>query len=154
MSPAGQSVRATQPHVPAEATRVVTLLLFEAAGCMMALPVAEVSRLVRSPAELPGGESSATSTALVELDAHFGANAADLWIAWRRGHQARGLRISRVIDVHPCPVRDLRPMPAWLRAACPGGPFWAMGTYGDEVFLLLDPTKVASSSNSPSGEEG
>jgi hypothetical protein len=38
-------------------------------------------------------------------------------------------------------------MPAYFRADGRGGAFWAAGVRGDEVFLLMDPAKLADCRN-------
>lgn len=121
------------------------LLLFEAAGCLMALPAFEVARLATSIADLPSANAREDTAGPVDLDARFGlAGSEGPWIAWRRGGRRRVLRASRVLGVFAYALGDLRPMPGWLRATQETGPFWAMGTRDEEIFLVLDPGRLAT----------
>lgn len=129
------------PH--SESRMAISLLLFEAAGCLMALPTSEVVRLALSVHDLGGPAAASDSLQLIDLNAHFAAPAdVGLWIAWRRGHRTGGLRVARVVDVVSAALRALGPMPAWLRAARCTGPFWAVGLDEEEVFLVLDPARL------------
>lgn len=128
--------------------REFALLLFQAAGCLMALPASEVARLAGSSAGPPSADRGDPRPAgAIDLDVHFGRpGGAGPWIAWRRGARQRDLRVSRVIGVSAYEWRDLRPMPRWLRATQAAGPFWAMGTSdNEEVFLVLDPERLVAS---------
>ncbi len=121
----------------------VPLLFFEAADCLMALPVSEVTRLLEQPE--PGGfAGDAVSDARVDLDEYFtGRPASGPWLRWRRREQRVWLRIGRVVEVLPYAVRALTPTPAVLRRPRPAGAFWAAGVTGGEIFLLIDPARFA-----------
>ena len=128
-----------------ERRRLISLLLFEAAGCWMALPAWEVARLVPTALDLWKTESQSAKGQfeLVDLDYYFGIpSQVGLWIEWRRGNVTRGLRVQRVFDVYTCPLRKLAPIPVWLSSAGCSGPFWAAGLQGEEIFLVLDPTRL------------
>lgn len=123
-----------------ESDREISLLVFEAAGCLMAVPSAEVVRLAVSARDLGGLNVAIRSLQLINLNVHFAAPAdAGLWIEWRRGDRTGGLGVTRVLDVVPVALRTLRPMPARLRSARCTGPFLAIGLVEEDVFFLLDP---------------
>ncbi len=123
--------------------RAISLLLFEAAGCLMALPSAEVVQIAVSARDLVGPANASGSLPLIDLSMHFAAPAdAGFWIEWQRGDRTGGLRVARVLDVVFAELRTLRPMPAWLCAARSTGPFWGVGRDEEEIFLLLDPAKL------------
>ena len=137
---------AHKPELPLadERRRLMSLLLFEAGGCWMALPACEVARLVPTALDLWKTDSQATRIDLVDLDAYFGIpSEVGLWIEWHRGNDTRGLRVQRVFEVYSCPLRKLAPIPVWLSSAGCSGPFWAVGMQGEEIFLVLDPLRLA-----------
>jgi hypothetical protein len=128
-----------------ERRRLISLLLFEAAECWMALPAWEVVRLVPTALDLWQTESQTAKVHLemVDLAAYFGISSeVGLWIEWRRGKETWGLRVQRVFEVYACPLRSLAPIPVWLSSAGCSGPFWAVGTYSEQIFLVLDPTRL------------
>lgn len=131
-----------------DASPVVALLLFEAADCLMALPASEVARLLTPESRTLAGNVG-TSEAWIDLEEYFtGRRSEGPWLRWSRGQRTAWLRVARVVEVLPCPIRALVPMPAWLgaeRGAEPprAGTFWAAGVRGDEVFLLMDPARLA-----------
>ena len=132
-----------------DASPVVALLLFEAADCLMALPASEVARLLAP--ESPGASAGnvGASEEWIDLDEYFtGRRSEGPWLRWSRGQRSAWLRVARVVDVLPCPIRALVPMPAWLRAEPRAGTFWAAGVRGDEVFLLMDPARLGYSRES------
>jgi hypothetical protein len=136
------------PSAPAvdERRRLIPLLLFEAAECWMALPAWEVTRLVPTVLDLWKTESQTARVPLelFDLASYFGMpSQVGLWIEWRRGEETRGLRVQRVFEVYPCPLRSLAPIPVWLKSAGCSGPFWAVGMYSEQIFLVLDPTRLA-----------
>lgn len=119
---------------------IVPLLVFEAAGCPMALPAAEVAGLVRSGEP---GAAAAEGAGTVDLTEYLtGRRCSGPWVRWRRGDRRTLLRMERVVEVVPCAVRALTPLPAWLREQPRIGLFWAAGVRGDEVFLLVDPARL------------
>ena len=136
---------------------VVALLLFEAADCLMALPASEVARLLAPEAQAAPAGTPGTSEEWIDLEEYFtGRRSEGPWLRWGRGRRSAWLRVARVVEVLPCAIRALAPMPAWLRtewgpqrgsrAADPergGGPFWAAGVRDDKVFLLMDPARLA-----------
>lgn len=149
---------------------VVALLLFEAADCLMALPAAEVSRLLAPESQGAFAGNVAAPEEWIDLEEYFtGRRSEGPWLQWGRGHRRAWLRVARVLEVLPCPIRALVRMPAWLRGergfqrAAPNagatvgtpqrdgrtgdaepraGTFWAAGVRGDEVFLLMDPARL------------
>jgi hypothetical protein len=128
-----------------ERRRLISLLLFEAAECWMALPAWEVARLVPTALDLWKTDSQGAKVYLdlVDLGAYFGIpSQVGLWIEWRRGNETRGLRVQRVVEVYPCPLGKLAPIPVWLSSAGYSGPFWSVGMYNEEMFLVLDPTRL------------
>jgi len=143
MSAVGLAEHAPAQRPRAESGRAISLLLFEAAGCRMALPSAEVAQISVSASELVGPAEASGSLPLIDLNVHFAAPPdAGLWIEWRRGDRTGGLRVVRVLDVVSIALRALRPMPAWLCSARSTGPFWGVGLDDEEVFLLLDPARL------------
>ena len=113
---------------------VVSLLVFEAAGCLMAVPASEISQLDPRPA--PAAPS-------IDLDSYFAHSETDgPWLRWARNSQEASLRVRRVIDVIQVPIAGLAPMPATLRAGAETRAFLAAGLRGDDVFLLLDPGRL------------
>lgn len=150
----GVEERATA-GVRRERRRMLALLLFEAADCLMALPTSEVERLASSTLALWGEEgwqSTIPLPELIDLDAHFGAPCRPgPLILWRRGAQTRVFRVSRVLEVLPCLVRNLIPMPARLRSTHGAGTFWAVGINKEELFLLLDPATLFTPSKAEAG---
>ncbi len=127
----------------AEPSPVVSLLLFEAADCLMALPVSEVSQLLAQPGS-GGPEQGASATVTrVDLDDYFtGHPSSGPWLRWDRRDRGVWLRIVRVVEVLPYAIRGLAPIPAALRRTGRAGAFWAAGVRGDDVFLLVDPVRV------------
>ena len=137
---------------------VVALLLFEAADCLMALPASEVARLLAPESHAASACNIGASEEWIDLDEYFtGRRSEGPWLRWGRGERSAWLRVTRVVEVLPCAIRALAPMPAWLRdertpqrgsrAADPerrAGTFWAAGVRGDEVFLLMDPARLAN----------
>jgi hypothetical protein len=140
-----------------DASPVVALLLFEAADCLMALPASEVTRLLAPESQGASAGNVAAPEEWIDLEEYFtGRRSEGPWLQWGRGQRRAWLRVARVVEVLPCPIRALVPMPAWLRAergpqrgSRAGGPepragtFWAAGVRGDEVFLLMDPARLA-----------
>lgn len=117
------------------ARETVTLVLFEAAGILMAVPAAEVWE-VRARDLAPPDEPAT----VVDLGARFGtAPASGPWLGWRRAATARWLRVEEVRDVVAYRLRDLTPLPARVGRA---GPFWAAAVHGNEVVLLIDPARM------------
>lgn len=122
---------------------VVALLLFEAADCLMALPVSEVTRLLGRPG--PGGslDGEAPPEEWVDLDKYFtGGRSEGPWLRWGRRDRSTWLRVARVVEVMPYAVLALARMPAPARATPRAGAFWAAGIRGDDVFLLVDPARL------------
>ena len=123
---------------------VVALLLFEAADCLMALPASEVTRLLARESQGASADEVGASEEWLDLEEYFtGRRSAGPWLRWGRGERSAWLRVARVVEVLPCAIRALAPMPAWLGAERRAGTFWAAGVRGDEVFLLMDPARLA-----------
>ena len=116
---------------------VVPLLVFEAAGCLMAVPATEI--LMGSDPLFTKNESGAA----VDLGEYFSSGRSDgPWLHWGRGARTVWLRVKRVVDVVPFALSGLRPMPALLRRQRRTHAFLAAGVRGNDVFLLLDPARL------------
>ena len=127
-----------------DANPIVALLFFEAADCLMALPASEVARLL-APESQPAADEVRGSE-WIDLDEYFTGRRSDgPWLRWDRGERRAWLRVARVVEVLPCAIRSLAPMPTCLRGKRRSGAFWAAGVRGDEVFLLMDPVRLADS---------
>jgi hypothetical protein len=141
-SVAGTPIAPSPVRWTQDAGKVLHLVLFEAAGCLMALPSAEVLRLASSSLDL---QESDIESGVTDLDEYFGLPASPgPVILWRRGHQSRALRVRRVLDVRPFPLRRLRPLPLGLRARVPATPFWAVAAEAERILLVLDPARLDS----------
>lgn len=123
------------------ASSVVPLLVFEAAGCLMAVVASEVAHL-----EKRGRDSRPLlSQPHFDLGEYFGELESDgPWLRWGRGTRIAWLRVRRVIDVVPIALSGLTRMPTLLRGPRRTGAFLAAGVRGDDVFLLLDPARLRS----------
>ena len=142
MRPAGRREARSRGVDDAEADAVVALLLFEAADCLMAVPASEVSRLGTAESPAGNGDTAGGPGARIDLGRYFGGHASEgPWLQWRRGDRRTSLRVARVVEVMPCSISALAPMPALTRT----GAFMAVGVRDDEVFLLMDPARLASS---------
>lgn len=124
----------------------VSLLVFEAADCLMAVPASEVSQL-----EGPlGGGSDPLFTKIenrerFDLGEYFSGHESEgPWLRWRRGTRSAWLRVRCVVDVVPVALSMLTPMPNLLRGQQLTRAFLAAGVRGDDVFLLLDPARLTS----------
>ena len=127
-----------------DSSPVVALLLFEVADCLMALPASEVASLLAPGAQRASADEGCESVAWIDLDEYFtGRRSEGPWLQWGRGERGAWLRVGRVVEVLACSIRALAPMPACLRAEGRGGAFWAAGVRGEEVFLLMDPARLA-----------
>jgi hypothetical protein len=123
---------------------VVPLLLFEAAGCLMAVVASEVAHLEKRGregfSEEPGENPSRP---LFDLGEYFGELESDgPWLRWGRGTRIAWLRVRLVVDVVPVALSGLTRMPALLRGQGLSRAFLAAGVRGDDVFLLLDPARL------------
>ena len=125
---------------------VVSLLVFEAAGCLMAVLASEVAHLEDEKRGLedfpdePGGKSSRP---LFDLGEYFGGRQSEgPWLRWGRGTRSASLRVKCVVDVVPVALSVLTPMPALLRRQRRTRVFLAAGVRGNDVFLLLDPGRL------------
>jgi hypothetical protein len=136
----------------ASSTTVVPLLVFEAADCLMAVIASEVSHLEKRGREgfppIAGSgpifDSEAAAIPFFDLDRYFIEREADgPWLQWTRGTRRAWIRVRRVIDVVPTSLAALTPMPALLRAKQRTRAFLAAGVRDNEVFLLLDPARLA-----------
>jgi hypothetical protein len=115
---------------------VLPLLVFEAAGCLMALPASEVAHLHAQDAVDASGEG-------IDLGEYFTKRRSDgPWLHWGRGELSRWLRVDCVVDVVPVDLSALSPMPKLLRGWLRARAFCAAGVRGDDVFLLLDPARL------------
>lgn len=142
MRPAGRPEARSRGVDNAEADPVVSLLLFEAADCLMAVPASEVSRLGTAESPAGSGDAGGGPGPRIDLGRYFGGCASEgPWLQWRRGARSSSLRVARVVDVMPCSISALAPMPALTRS----GAFRAVGVRDEEVFLLMDPARLESS---------
>ena len=138
-----------------EPRAALALLVFEAAGCLMALPASEVARLEKGVRPLSSTEGE------IDLDEYFTGHRSDgPWLHWGRGDVRTWLRIQRVVEVVSCGLGALTPMPALLRLQRKTKAFVAAGVREDDVFLLLDPARLKKGdgnlfpgSGSPDGEK-
>jgi hypothetical protein len=118
---------------------LVPLLVFEAAGCLMAVPAVEIAHLGGADAILAKNECGGA----FDLGEYFSGGTSDgPWLEWARGACTTWLRVKRVVDVVPFALSGLRPMPALLRRQRCTHAFLAAGVRGDDVFLLLDPARL------------
>lgn len=118
---------------------VVPLLIFEAAGCLMAVPASEVAHLEGADPLFTESESRAA----FDLGKYFNGYESDgPWLHWGRGARTAWLRVGHVVDVVPVAVSCLTPMPTLLRGERRTRAFLAAGVRGDDVFLLLDPARL------------
>ena len=127
------------------ATNAVSLLVFEAADCLMAVPASEVAYLEQrgrvQVSEQPGENSTRP---LFDLGEYFSGHESNgPWLRWRRGTRSAWLRVRCVVDVVPVALSVLTPMPKLLRGQRLTRAFLAAGVCGDDVFLLLDPARLA-----------
>jgi len=118
---------------------VLSLLVFEAADCLMAVSASEIAHLEeRGRAHPPA--PVAPSFDLGDYFTHRESHGP--WLHWARGRHRAWLRVRRVIDVVPFALAGLTPMPALLSARQRTRAFLAAGVRGDDVFLLLDPARL------------
>jgi hypothetical protein len=121
------------------AAGVVSLLVFEAAGCLMAVPASEVNHLEGSDPLFTKNENRA----VFDLGRYFGGRDSDgPWLRWGRDTRGAWLRVRCVIDVVPVALSRLTPMPTLLRGQLRTRAFLAAGVRGEDVFLLLDPARL------------
>lgn len=121
------------------AAGTVSFLVFEAAGCLMAVPASEIVLLedTRSP------ELARQDRSRVDLDEYFEKKPSHgPWLRWVRGTRSAWLRVRRVVDVVPVSLSALAPMPRLLRRQSHSRAFLAAGLTGREVFLVLDPGRL------------
>ena len=122
---------------------ILPLLVFEAAGCLMAVPASEVAHL-----EARGSDPLFTKTVNqtgFDLGEYFTQQPSEgPWLHWTRGTRSAWLRVMRVIDVVPVALAGLTPMPSLLTAPQRTHAFLAAGVIGHEVFLLMDPARLTS----------
>ena len=131
-----------------DSSAVVTLLLFEAADCLMALPASEVARLLAPGSQQASADEGGASVAWIDLDEYFsGRRSEGPWLRWDRGERCAWLRVGCVVEVLACAIQALAPMPACFRSEGRGGAFWGAGVRGDDVFLLMDPARLADRRN-------
>jgi len=130
-----------------DSSAVVTLLLFEAADCLMALPASEVARLL-APGSQQASDEGGASVAWIDLDEYFsGRRSEGPWLRWDRGERCAWLRVGCVVEVLACAIQALAPMPACFRSEGRGGAVGGAGVRGDDVFLLMDPARLADPRN-------
>jgi hypothetical protein len=123
----------------------VELLFFEAAGCLMAIPASEVTRLEESDGPSTKNETGAA----FDLDEHFTRQeSGGPWLCWSRGTRRARLRVRRVVGAATLSIAALKPVPGLLLAHAQGRSyaFLAVGVRGDDLFLLLDPARLKSDS--------
>lgn len=122
-------------------TGPISLLVFEAADCLMAIPASEIAHLEGSDPLFTKIENWAA----FDLDTYFGGRESDgPWLRWGRGSRSAWLRVRRVVDVVPVAFSVLTPMPALFRRQLRTRAFLAAGVRGEDVFLLLDPARLTS----------
>jgi hypothetical protein len=115
----------------------VSLLVFEAADCLMAVPAEEIKQLDR--------RSTIDDRRSWDLNEYFTGRGCDgPWLCWRRGARSAWLRVRRVVDVVPVALSALKPLPRLLRAQSATNAFLAAGIRDDEVFLVLDPARLGA----------
>ena len=136
------TMRPTLGAMSAATAQTITLLVFEAGGCLLGLPDSEVA-LLEAPA--PAVDPAALRVDLGEYLA--GRPAAGPWLRWHRGEECIWLRIDRVLESGPCAIRAISPLASSLRR----GVFWAAGLRAGDVFLLLDPARLAE--GAPAGAQ-
>jgi hypothetical protein len=121
------------------AAPAVSLLVFEAADCLMAVPASEVAQLEGSDPIFTKFENRAS----FDLGEYFSGHESDgPWLRWARGTRSAWLRVRCVVDVVPVALSVLTPMPRLLRGQRLTRAFLAAGVRGDDVFLLLDPARL------------
>ena len=121
------------------APATVSLVIFEAAGCLMAIPAAEIGQFVQDT-----DADRRDDTPACDLGEYFGEEqAGGPWLRWVRGTRTAWLRVRRVVDVLPVAMIGLRPMPGLLRSQRRPRVFLAAGVAGTEVFLLLDAGRLS-----------
>jgi hypothetical protein len=144
----GTRGRRTGEVPPLEPGPVLSLLVFEAADCLMALPASEVVRLLTPESRTSSADEVSASVLTeegIDLGEYFtGCRSEGPWLRWGRGQRSAWLRVGRVDDVVSCAIGALTPMPALLRDRRRTGAFWAAGVRGDDVFLVLDPARLGS----------
>jgi hypothetical protein len=124
------------------AAQAVSLLVFEAADCLMALPASEVAQLEKRSGARP---LPVATEERFDLGEYFGGHESDgPWLRWARGTRCAWLRVRCVVDVVPVALSVLSPMPKLLRGQRLTRAFLAAGVRGDDVFLLLDPARLTS----------
>jgi hypothetical protein len=128
---------------------VVPLLVFEAAGCLMAIVASEVAHLEKRGRESFSAEPDDKDSRPLfshphfDLGEYFGELESDgPWLRWGRGPRTAWLRVRRVVDVVPVALSGLTRMPALLRGEGLTRAFLAAGIRGNDVFLLLDPARL------------
>jgi hypothetical protein len=123
------------------APAVIQLLIFEVADCPMAVLAGEVGHLRGSDPLF----TKNVNRSVFDLGEYFASTASDgPWLQWTRGTSTAWLRVRRVIDVVPVSLASLTPLPALLRAQRRTRAFLAAGVRGDDVYLLLDPARLAA----------
>ena len=122
-------------------TSAISLLVFEAADCLMAIPASEIALLEGSDPLFTKIENRA----VFDLGEYFSGRESDgPWLRWGRGSRSAWLRVRRVVDVVPFALSVLKPMPALFRRQSRTRAFLAAGVRGEDVFLLLDPARLTS----------
>ena len=126
---------------------VLSLLVFEAADCLMAVPATEVRGsdplFTKTVKGNRGQVPFSPGTSSFDLGQYFDEQPSDgPWLHWIRGTRTAWLRVRRVIDVVPFALGSLTPMPTLLSAQQRTRAFLAAGIRGHEVFLLLDPARL------------
>ena len=81
------------------AAQAVSLLVFEAADCLMALPASEVAQLEKRSGARP---LPVATEERFDLGEYFGGHESDgPWLRWARGTRCAWLRVRCVVDVVP-----------------------------------------------------
>lgn len=131
----GRPRRGSAEWVGGDQSARLALLVFGAAGLLLAVPAAEVQE-VRPGEAAPREPDGGTTDASERLG---GRPAAGPWLRWERGGHRRWLRVDEVHDVVGYSLRDLTPLPARVGQT---GPCWAAAVRGGEIVLLIDPARL------------
>ena len=118
----------------------MSLLVFEAAECLMAVPASEICHLQPETYIQKMG-----SDPFFDLGEYFHGRESDgPWLRWARGGHTAWLRVRRIIDVVPMPLSRLTPIPGMVDTPDHTCAFLAAGMTRGDMFLLLDPARLSA----------